>query len=115
MFNNEYPFGIKLKDGKIFNIPPKLITDGYYTKNEIVSENNNSTYEIIYTCTAAYEILPMKLAYAITIHKSQGSEFDTVIMVIPPGVPKLLTKNLLYTGISRAKKKLILILDLIKI
>ena len=30
-------------------------------------------------------------------------------MVIPPGVPKLLTKNLLYTGISRAKKKLILI------
>ena len=48
-------------------------------------------------------------SYAITIHKSQGSEFDTVIMVIPPGVPKLLTKNLLYTGISRAKKKLILI------
>ena len=45
-------------------------------------------------------------SYAITIHKSQGSEFDTVIMVIPPGVPKLLTKNLLYTGISRAKKKL---------
>ena len=48
-------------------------------------------------------------AFAITIHKSQGSEFDTVIMVIPPGVPKLLTKNLLYTGMSRAKKKLIII------
>ena len=38
-----------------------------------------------------------------------GSEFDVVIMVIPPSAPILLTRNLLYTGITRAKKLLIVI------
>ena len=48
-------------------------------------------------------------SYAITIHKAQGSEFDVVIMVIPPTAPMLLTRNLLYTGITRAKKLLIVV------
>ena len=38
--------------------------------------------------------------------KHNGSEFDVVIMVIPPSAPVLLTRNLLYTGITRAKKQL---------
>lgn len=41
--------------------------------------------------------------------KHNGSEFDVVIMVIPPSAPILLTRNLLYTGITRAKKLLIII------
>ena len=41
--------------------------------------------------------------------KHNGSEFDVVIMVIPPSAPVLLTRNLLYTGITRAKKLLIII------
>ena len=48
-------------------------------------------------------------AYSITVHKSQGSEFDVVIMVIPQSSPMLLTRNLLYTGMTRAKKMLIVI------
>ena len=48
-------------------------------------------------------------AYAITVHKAQGSEFDVVIMLAPSSAPMLLTRNLLYTGITRAKKLLILI------
>ena len=48
-------------------------------------------------------------SYCITIHKAQGSEFDVVIMVIPQAAPMLLTRNLLYTGITRAKKLLIII------
>lgn len=48
-------------------------------------------------------------SYAITIHKAQGSEFDVVIMVIPQTSPMLLTRNLLYTGITRARKLLIII------
>ena len=48
-------------------------------------------------------------AYAITVHKAQGSEFDVVIMVISGSSPMLLTRNLLYTGLTRAKKLLILI------
>ena len=47
-------------------------------------------------------------AYAITVHKSQGSEFDTVIMPILNAPPMLLTRNVLYTGMTRAKKKLII-------
>ncbi len=48
-------------------------------------------------------------AYSITIHKAQGSEFDVVIMVIPQSSPMLLTRNLLYTGMTRAKQLLIVI------
>lgn len=48
-------------------------------------------------------------SYAITIHKAQGSEFDVVIMLAPTSAPMLLTRNLLYTGITRAKKLLIII------
>lgn len=47
-------------------------------------------------------------AYAITVHKSQGSEFDTVIMPILNASTMLLTRNVLYTGMTRAKKKLII-------
>lgn len=48
-------------------------------------------------------------SYCVTIHKAQGSEFDVVIMVVPQAAPMLLTRNLLYTGITRAKKLLIVI------
>ena len=48
-------------------------------------------------------------AYAITVHKSQGSEFDVVILPITASAPILLTRNLLYTAITRAKKLLIVI------
>ncbi|PKF78465.1 exodeoxyribonuclease V subunit alpha [Vibrio sp. vnigr-6D03] len=45
-------------------------------------------------------------AYAMTIHKSQGSEFEHTIMVLPPSFSPILTRELIYTGITRAKKKL---------
>lgn len=48
-------------------------------------------------------------SFAITVHKSQGSEFQTVIMPIYQAAPMLLTRNLLYTGMTRAKDKLIMI------
>lgn len=41
--------------------------------------------------------------------KHNGSEFDVVILIAPPSSPMLLTRNLLYTGITRAKKLLIVI------
>ena len=55
------------------------------------------------------ELDQLEHAYAITIHKAQGSEFDVVILVVPPSSNMLLTRNLLYTGITRAKKLLIVI------
>ena len=48
-------------------------------------------------------------AYAITVHKAQGSEFDVVVMPITASSPMLLTRNLLYTALTRAKKLLIVI------
>lgn len=51
----------------------------------------------------------LTLSYAITIHKSQGSEFDVVIIPVVSGPPMLLTRNLLYTAVTRAKKMVVLI------
>ncbi|WP_409966875.1 AAA family ATPase [Bengtsoniella intestinalis] len=50
-------------------------------------------------------------AYAITIHKSQGSEYDTVIIPVHKNLGKFMYRNLLYTAISRAKQKVILVGD----
>lgn len=51
----------------------------------------------------------LKLSYATTIHKSQGSEFQVVVMPIYWGPPMLLTRNLLYTAITRAKRLVVLV------
>jgi len=55
-------------------------------------------------------ILPGRLsafetAYAITVHKSQGSEFDHVLLLLPDRYSEVVTRELVYTGITRAKKK----------
>jgi exodeoxyribonuclease V alpha subunit len=47
-------------------------------------------------------------AYAITIHKAQGSEFDEVLLLLPDEESRVLSKELLYTGITRARNRLIL-------
>jgi exodeoxyribonuclease V alpha subunit len=51
----------------------------------------------------------LQLAYATTVHKSQGSEYDTVILILLPTQNIMLQRNLLYTGVTRAKKRTILI------
>jgi len=50
------------------------------------------------------DLMELELAYAITIHKSQGSEFDSVIIPIMNQYSRMLYRNLLYTGLTRAKK-----------
>lgn len=55
------------------------------------------------------DLFQIKHAYAITIHKSQGSEFPHVILPISKSYYKMLYNKLIYTGVSRAKKSLILI------
>ena len=55
------------------------------------------------------ELDQLEHSYCVTIHKSQGSEFNVVIMCLPQAAPMLLTRNLLYTGITRAKKLLIVL------
>ncbi len=55
------------------------------------------------------EISQLSLAYAITIHKSQGSEFDVVIIPAIAGPAMILTRNLIYTAVTRAKKMVVIV------
>lgn len=55
------------------------------------------------------EINQLKLAYVTTVHKSQGSEYDKVVLVLLPTQYNMLQRNLLYTGITRATNKTVLI------
>ena len=61
---------------------------------------------VLYELETAAEL---ELAYAMTVHKSQGNEFTAVVMPMYPGAPQLSYRNLLYTGITRAKSLLILV------
>ena len=51
----------------------------------------------------------LELAYAVTVHKSQGSEFNAVILPLLGNFEKLYFRNLLYTAVTRAKKMLIIV------
>lgn len=51
----------------------------------------------------------ISLAYALTVHKSQGSQYDTIILPVSTATAKMLYRNLLYTAISRARREVSLI------
>ena len=51
----------------------------------------------------------LELAYAMTVHKSQGSEYRAVILTACRAHPNLLTRSILYTAVTRAKELLILV------
>ena len=55
------------------------------------------------------ELEELDLAYALTIHKAQGSEYKAVVMPLFPGPPMLLNRNLLYTAVTRAKLCVVLV------
>jgi exodeoxyribonuclease V alpha subunit len=67
----------------------------------LFDDGRESSYEF----TQAEEL---QLAYAVSIHKSQGSEFPVVVLPLVGGPPMLLTRNLLYTAITRAKKLVVI-------
>ena len=48
-------------------------------------------------------------AYCMSVHKSQGSEFEAVVLPLFSGPPMLMTRNLLYTAVTRAKKLVVLV------
>ena len=51
----------------------------------------------------------LELAYCMSVHKSQGSEFDAVVLPLTGGPPMLMTRNLLYTAVTRAKRLVVIV------
>ena len=88
--------------GYITDLLPAKYTDSKQDELTINFDGN----EIIYPRSEWYKI---RLAYAMSIHKSQGSEFPVVILPITRSSHRMLQRNLVYTAITRAKSKLILL------
>lgn len=101
---------------QLSNMPDENIFNGDIGVIEEI-KNENAKKEIIinfdgnrvrYTSS---NFNKFKHAYAISIHKSQGSEFDIVVIPVVKGYGKMLYRKLIYTGVTRVKKKLYLIGD----
>lgn len=91
--------------GYITDLLPAKYTDSKQDELTINFDGN----EIIYPRSEWYKI---RLAYAMSIHKSQGSEFPVVLLPITRSSYRMLQRNLIYTAITRAKSKLILLGEL---
>lgn len=76
--------------------------------SESVTVEFDEGREVLYTYSGLEEL---ELAYAVTIHKSQGSEYPAVIIPILSGPKMLFTRNLLYTAVTRAKNGVVIIGD----
>ncbi len=120
---NEYKYGdviyrendkvlqlVNLPDDNVYNGDIGIIScikNAQFTKSgktEIVIDfdGNEVTYQ-------PKDLGNIKHGYIISIHKSQGSEFDVVVIPISKSYQRMLYRKLIYTGITRAKKKLVLI------
>jgi exodeoxyribonuclease V alpha subunit len=102
--------------------------DWYVGRPLLVTENdyalglyNGDTGVVLADGSAAFErqgrlhrVSPTRLAavdtvYAMTVHKSQGSQFDTAAVILPDATSPLLTRELLYTAVTRARRELIVV------
>ena len=97
---------------------PVLITQNDYQLNlfngdlgivSVNSDNLLSTHfqeiDKTYRMFLPFRLPEYELSYAMTVHKSQGSEFERVIIILPEEDSKILTRELLYTAITRASLK----------
>lgn len=93
-------YGIAIDSGQgVFNGDVGIIKEINETAKTVVVEYDDLK-QVTYPVTGLDEL---ELAYAITIHKSQGSEYPAVIIPLLTGPKMLLNRNLLYTGVTRAK------------
>ncbi len=94
-------YGLPLDKGTgIFNGDMGIIKEmNLYAENMIVEFDDKRQVEYSFK-----QLDELELAYAITIHKSQGSEYPAVVMPVWPGPRMLMNRNLLYTAVTRAKR-----------
>lgn len=106
---NNYDMPYKREDGEdgtgIFNGDMGIINSVHAgEKYMIITFDDDKTVEYPFT-----NLDELDLAYAITVHKSQGSEFPYVIIPVCSYIPMLMSRNLFYTAITRAKSMVILV------
>lgn len=84
--------------GQIVNIKEKEVTVWYPDRQEDE-----------YVCYSESEYDELQLAYAMSVHKSQGSEYSQIVLALMPGHYIMLQRNLLYTAVTRAREKVVLV------
>ncbi|MBP3264759.1 MAG: ATP-dependent RecD-like DNA helicase [Acidaminococcaceae bacterium] len=84
--------------GQIVNIKEKDVTVWYPDRQEDE-----------YVCYSESEYDELQLAYAMSVHKSQGSEYSQIVLALMPGHYIMLQRNLLYTAVTRAREKVLLV------
>ena len=106
---NNYNLGwTRLSDGEkgegIFNGDVGFVSDINVPRQtmSVIFDDKKVVYDFL-------DLTEIELAYALTVHKSQGSEFDVVIMPVFDTHRLLTTRNLLYTAVTRAKKLVVLV------
>lgn len=101
-------YGLAIEKGLgIFNGDMGIISKiDIYQGNMTIEFDENKTVEYSFK-----QLEELELAYAITIHKSQGSEYPAVVIPLLTGPQMLMNRNLLYTAVTRAKKCVTLVGD----
>jgi exodeoxyribonuclease V alpha subunit len=111
----------QLDDGsrkKFFHGQQVILTQNLHSLNlfngdtGIVVQSGNAGQKVVfnrgnrYLFHALEHLTGLEPAFAMTVHKAQGSEFDSVLLVLPEHKSPLLTRQVLYTGLTRAKKRI---------
>ncbi|MBO9471814.1 ATP-dependent RecD-like DNA helicase [Endozoicomonas sp. G2_2] len=111
---NGYTFGVGDKVMQVVNDAGRELSNGDIGWIQSITEDGKSARVVMSHCTVEYDITQMGqlvLAYAVTAHKAQGSEFPVVILAVDRSSYKLFDRTLLYTAVTRAKQQLIVVGD----
>jgi exodeoxyribonuclease V alpha subunit len=91
---------------EIFNGEQGIIAD-FDTEKKVLNVDFDGTYKEY----SVPELEELTLSYAVSVHKAQGSEYDMLVLVLLPSHSIMLNRELFYTAVTRAKKRLFLISD----
>ena len=98
-------------DNNIYNGDIGYIEEILISSDKKLTNQININYDGNIVEYTPDKFINFRHGYAISIHKAQGSEFSTVVMPITPSFKRMLYNKLVYTGVTRAKKSLILVGD----
>ncbi|HWK30422.1 MAG TPA: exodeoxyribonuclease V subunit alpha [Solirubrobacter sp.] len=94
---NDYGLNLRNGDaGVVVTTGPGTVTAAFERRGEVVT-------------FAPTRLSAVETVYAMTVHKSQGSQFGTAVVLLPPASSPILTRELLYTAVTRARRELVLV------